>query len=99
MSNEIKIGDTVRFECYKMDDWGRITEKQMKVTGVLIGIEPKCSETNFPKYWVRRNGEDYWYSGDELILIKSRKINHERKNKHSIDGVERKVKPKVSRFT
>ena len=75
MEKQIKVGDTVRFVSYKMDEDGRITDRLMKVTGKLIEIEPvgSCSETSFPKYWVMRNGSRYWYSGDKLQLIKSAK--------------------------
>lgn len=72
---EIKIGDTVRFVCQKFDDDGRITDTVIRVTGKLIEIEPigSCEETNFPKYWVRRNGKNLWYSGDALQLIRKAK--------------------------
>lgn len=72
MEKEFKVGDTVRFVTYKMDEHGRITDRVMKVTGKLVEIEPvgACQETKFPKYWVKRNGKLYWYSGDNLQLIK-----------------------------
>lgn len=68
-----KIGDTVRFVCNKFDEHGRMTDRIMKVTGKLVEIEPvgSCRETNFPKYWVKRNGKLLWYSGDNLQFIKS----------------------------
>ena len=71
----IKVGDTVRFVCYKFDDDGRMTDTIMKVTGKLVEIEPigSCGETEFPKYWVVRNGKKLWYSGNSLQLIKSGK--------------------------
>lgn len=71
--SQIKIGDTVRFVANKFDEHGRITKRVMKVTGKLVEIEPvgACGETSFPKYWVNRNGKVYWYSGCNLMLIKS----------------------------
>lgn len=74
MEIEPKIGDTVRFVCYEIDEHGSVTEKIRRVTGKLIEIQPigSCQETNFPTYWVRRNGKDYWYSGGNLQLIKSK---------------------------
>lgn len=68
----IKVGDTVRFEGYKFDEDGWSTDKWMKVTGKLIEIEPKCNETSFPRYHVKRNGKMYWYSGGNIVLIKSK---------------------------
>lgn len=76
MKEQIEIGDTVRFVCYRMDEDGRTTDRVMKVTGKLHEIEPvgACSETNSPKYWVNRNGKLLWYSGGNLQLIKKAKI-------------------------
>lgn len=69
----IEIGDLVRFFCPKFDDDGWMTDKIIDITGRLTAIEPTCMETSFPKYWVRRKGKDYWYSGDNLKLISKRK--------------------------
>jgi len=66
-----KIGDTVRFVCNRMDDDGSMTDSIMKVTGKITEIEKEHSEnTLFPKYHIKRNGKMYWYSGDNLQLIK-----------------------------
>jgi len=74
---EAKINDTVRFISHKMDEYGRITDRVMRVTGKLVKVEPigSCSETGFPKYWVKRNGSLYWYSGDKIQLVKRHKSN------------------------
>ena len=68
--HKFKIGDTVRFVCNEMDEHGAITDKIRRVSGKLFEIETSCHETNYPKYHVRRNGKDYWYSGDNLQLVK-----------------------------
>lgn len=70
VDSDIKVGDIVRFVCNQMDEYGSMTNRIRKVTGKLIKIETTCSETNYPKYHVRRNGKDYWYSGDNLQIIK-----------------------------
>lgn len=75
---EIEIGDMVRFVTQKFDEDGWMTDKIMDVTGRLTSIEPTCMDTSFPKYWVRRNGKDYWYSGDNLQLITKGKRNAKR---------------------
>ena len=73
-NTNFKIGDTVRFVCNRMDEDGLMLDTTMKVTGTLIEIEEKHNEnTNFPKYHVKRNGKIYWYSGDNLQLIKQSK--------------------------
>jgi len=71
MKDNFKIGDKVRFVCNAFDENGIMTNRVMKVTGTLIEIEEKHMEnTSFPKYHIRRNGKMYWYSGDNLKLIK-----------------------------
>jgi len=76
MELTIELGDTVRFVSNKMDEDGRITDKLMHVTGKLVEIEPigACQETSFPKYWVKRNGKLFWYSGDKLQLVKKGRL-------------------------
>lgn len=70
----IEVGDKVRFICYKNDEDGFTTDKVMRVTGRVIAIEQKHIDSPyFPKIYVRRNGLDYWYFGNNIELLEKGK--------------------------
>lgn len=70
----IEVGDKVRFVCEATDGDGFHTGRIMRVTGICTLIEHNHRDSpHFPKFHVRRNGEDYWYFGDNITLIKKGK--------------------------